>query len=625
MSGIIGIVNLDGSAVDRQLVLKLTDFLTFRGPDGHRIWTKSNVGFGHTLFKTTEESEDDSQPLTFDGKTWIVADARIDAREELVAKLKSAGQTEIAPSGWTDAELILRAYQAWGENCVGHLLGDFAFGIWDETRQQLFCARDHMGVKPFYYAQIGSTVIFSNSLECVREHPAVSDQLNDLVIADFLLFGVNQDPATTSFHDIRRIPPAHLVSWSGDRISIRRYWSMPIDEPIFYKRADDYTHAFRELLNKCVKDRLRSNNVSIFMSGGIDSSTLAVATRDLLLARYGEFRLRAMTQIDPFVPDEGHYAEMVATHLGIAIDHHYWTRVTDFDWERTPFSLLEPHIDACLIPSQQKFWSAHRSCPRVFLYGEGPDNALLFDWKPYIAYLAGRKSFVLLARSAIGSVLADRRPPFWGRISKKIEVSRHAANTEPRYLCWLNGRLESDLQLRNRWEMIHSAAGPAHSIRPMAYASLQIPCWQAMFEWFNYDWRNLSFEVRHPFVDIRMLRFLLSVPPMPWCRNKYLLRKSMQGRLPNEILRRKKATPRMDLVRQFMSQFCEGPFCPGSEIHDFIDTARFAQSLSFECAEHHLRVRSLNHWLQNSYPTSHNLKERIGRDRLEREIGAAGR
>src|ERR1700680_692421 len=289
MSGIVGIVQFDGLAVESKVLRKLTDFLVFRGPDAQQTWIKDNVGLAYTLFKTTEESERDSQPLTLDGKTWIVADARIDSRGELFAALKAAGEIDIVPSGWTDAELILHAYRAWGLDCVEHLLGDFAFGIWDETRQRLFCARDHMGVKPFYYARLGSCVIFSNTLECIRQDPRISDKLNDLAIADFLLFGFNQDSATTSFAEIQRIPRAHTLTWSADGLSVRRYWSLPVDEPIFYKRADDYTDQFHDLLRKCVADRLRTRQVWVFMSGGLDSPTLAATARDLMQAQYANF------------------------------------------------------------------------------------------------------------------------------------------------------------------------------------------------------------------------------------------------------------------------------------------------------------------------------------------------
>src|SRR5206468_123742 len=99
---------------------------------------------------------------------------------------------------------LLRAYRTWGEDCVDHLLGDFAFAVWDGPQQRLFCARDHLGVKPFFYACLGQTVVFSNTLDCIRQYSAASEKLNDLAIADFLLFGLNQNPVTTSFADIQR-------------------------------------------------------------------------------------------------------------------------------------------------------------------------------------------------------------------------------------------------------------------------------------------------------------------------------------------------------------------------------------------------------------------------------------
>src|SRR5207249_147082 len=121
----------------------------------------------------------------------------------------------------------------------------------------------------------GQTLIFSNTLDCIRQHPAVSDKLNDLAIADFLLFDLNQDPHTTSFADIQRLPPAHRATWSADSMRMTRYWTLPIDEPVYFKRADDYTDRFKELLNTSVSDRLRTNKIAVFMSGGLDSPALA--------------------------------------------------------------------------------------------------------------------------------------------------------------------------------------------------------------------------------------------------------------------------------------------------------------------------------------------------------------
>src|SRR5208283_2605748 len=207
MSGIVGILHQDQSPVESRTLKCLTESLGFRGPDGQETWMDGPLGFGHSLLKTTEESEKERQPFSLDGVTWIVADARLDARSDLIALLQDQSRSRL--DGAPDVELILRAYHAWGEACVEQLLGDFAFGIWDGMRRRLFCGRDHMGVKPFYYAHLGPLVIFSNTLERIRRHPAVSDRLNDLAIADFLLLQVNQDPASTSFADIQRLPPAH--------------------------------------------------------------------------------------------------------------------------------------------------------------------------------------------------------------------------------------------------------------------------------------------------------------------------------------------------------------------------------------------------------------------------------
>ena len=138
MSGIVGIVNLDGAPVDRPLLEKMADFMALRGPDARGIWVGGHIGFGHTLLRTTGESENEKQPCSLDGRVWITADARVDGRDDLVLLLAAKGRDDLKNA--TDPELILHAYQAWGESCVEHLLGDFAFAIWDGHRRRLFCA-----------------------------------------------------------------------------------------------------------------------------------------------------------------------------------------------------------------------------------------------------------------------------------------------------------------------------------------------------------------------------------------------------------------------------------------------------------------------------------------------------
>src|SRR3990172_1680840 len=279
MSGIVGIFNLDGAPIDRIVLDRLTNALRFRGPDFQRTWFRGPIGFGHTLLRSTTDAGDEQQPLGLGGSTWIVADARIDCRRDLIHAFESHGQRDLADTA--DSELILRAYHVWGEKCVEHLLGDFAFAVWDASRRRLFCARDQSGVKPFFYAHIGPLFIFSNTLDCLRLHPAVSDRLNDLSIADFLMFDVIQDTAATAFADIHRLPAAHALVCEPQRLFIRRYWEPSLATPVHYRRPADYIERFNELLDQSVADRFRTESACVFMSGGLDSPTVAASATPL--------------------------------------------------------------------------------------------------------------------------------------------------------------------------------------------------------------------------------------------------------------------------------------------------------------------------------------------------------
>ncbi|MGH9727001.1 MAG: asparagine synthetase B family protein, partial [Candidatus Acidiferrales bacterium] len=129
----------------------MTKSLSFRGPDAQEIRVEGPVGLGHALLSHANESAHEHQPATIDGCTWVTADVRLDARRELVDALRSGGRD--ANLSNTDVQLLLQSYEVWGEGCVDHLLGDFAFAIWDARRQQIFCASDHFGIRPLYFAQ----------------------------------------------------------------------------------------------------------------------------------------------------------------------------------------------------------------------------------------------------------------------------------------------------------------------------------------------------------------------------------------------------------------------------------------------------------------------------------------
>ena len=437
MSGIAGMVSLGGTPVDERLLRRMTDSLTYRGPDRQEIWFDGPVGFGHTLLRTTIESEHEQQPASLDGQVWITADARVDGRADLVDRLASLGRRELRTA--SDAQLILHAYHAWGPHCVEHLLGDFAFAIWDGPARRLFCARDHFGVKPFYYAEIRGGIVFSNTLECVRLHPEVGDTLNELCIADFLLFGFNQEPTTTTFADVRRLAAAHRLTCDEGRLHVARYWTLPTDGQIRYRRSHDYVDRFKELFRIAVDDRLRTSDVGVWMSGGLDSTSIAATARQILGERGSPFELRAHTIVyDTLIPDEErHYGRIAAEALGVEIDFFVADRYAPFDgWDQTDRWTPEPTGDPFLLMRTQQLGKA-ASHSRVLLSGEGGDEVL---WCSYMIDLLGRmRPLELVADIARSLVLHRRRPG--GGVRSRLKKWLGQSSRLPPFPPWLNRAL----------------------------------------------------------------------------------------------------------------------------------------------------------------------------------------
>jgi asparagine synthase (glutamine-hydrolysing) len=341
----------------------------------------------------------DEQPASLAGKFWITADARIDARAELIEKLNSKGSAVSLEN--PDHQLILHAYRVWGNACVEHLLGDFAFAIWDSENRRLFCARDHFGVKPFFYARVGEAFIFSNTLNCLRVHPNVTAKLNDRAIADFLLFDFNQDMTTTTFADIQRLPPAHTLECKGDALNVRRYWTLPAPAEIKYKRSEEYVERFNELLDQAVGDRLRTDSAGVLMSGGLDSPTVAASAQRVFTNAGKANALHAYTEVfDRLVPhEERYYAGLVAKALGIQI--HYWSsddlRLYDV-FNDSDFNLPEPLHFPWVEPilGQLREISARS---HIVLDGMGADPALSSSLSTHFRTLVRKRQF--------GRTLAD--------------------------------------------------------------------------------------------------------------------------------------------------------------------------------------------------------------------------
>jgi len=603
MSGLVGVLNLDASPVDRTLLDRMTEYLAFRGPDGQRVSVSGNIGLGHAHLAIDDDADDDVQPFTLDGSRWIVADARVDAREDLIAELNARAAGEVA-SDATDAELILRAYCLWGEDCVRHMIGDFCFAVWDEPQRRLFCARDHLGVKPLFYAHVGSTVIVSNTLDCIRLHPAVSDRLHDPAIGDFLLFGANEDVETTTFRDIARLPAGHSIAWTNTMRTRRRYWTLPIDEAISFPRADDYTERFIELLQLALRDRLRTRRVGVLMSGGIDSTTLAAAALTVLRERSAECSLQAITSVyDRLVPDSDRgLAGLVADHLRIPI--HYDVRDDEtsiLDWDRVSVRTPEPIANPPGFAAAVAFSKNMAPVARVFLYGEGPDDALRYEWRPYLWHLTRDRRLSSLVRALWGDLVMHPRVPLWSSIRHVANVSSRRTEWRETLPAWLNEEFALRCGLRDRWDIRRRNRPQRHPFRPAAYDAFFASQWQSLFEDCDINGALSHTETRHPYLDVRLLRYMLALPPMPWCRNKLIVRRSMRASLPDAVLRRKKTSLRVnpDFVRVVRHGLPR--LVPAPDLLEYVDPRKMP-SVPRSALELRrvLRPLGLNYWLQDA-------------------------
>ena len=606
MSGICGIVNLDGAPVDRNLLQEMTMFMAFRGPDAQDVWVDGAVGFGHTMLRTTFESEHERQPFSLDGKVWITADARIDGQDELKNKIGARDPDRIGEV--TDVELILRAYQAWGEDCPKHLIGDFAFAIWDGPRQRLFCARDHFGVKLFFYARVGQSLIFSNTLDCVHKHPAVSTTLNDLVIADFLLFETSQDPAATAFADIQRLPPAQSLTWSAKGLNVKRYWTLPKEGEVRYRPAGDYVEHFRELLEIAVADRLRTQNLAVQMSGGLDSTAIAVTAKNLLDREPAPYELHAHTIVyDRLIPDEERrFAGMAAQMLGIPI--HYCV-ADDYrlyeQFEQSGARFPEPSHDPDGAASLDALRAQSDRC-RVSLSGWDGDALLNESPKPYFRTLLKNGEIGRLLAGMASYAISERRllPLGWrARLAPARPSSDQAA---PGYPVWLNATLEERLGLRARWEQVTSATPASHPVRPYAYRIFaQVAQWSNFFDCYDPGVTRLPLECRHPLLDLRLLDYCLTLPPLPWCVKKKILRDAMRGLLPEPVLRRPKTPlagwPGSKMLRADGAQWIDS-FVPAPGLDTYVDRKKIPKTWGGDYpleAWTNLRPLSLDFWLRN--------------------------
>lgn len=288
MSVVVGKINLNNEPVSKQTFRKVVNKINFFQADKIGITIKNEVGLGSLLLFHTPESQIERQPYTHPNyPVTIVADVRLDNRDELIRNL-CCSDTKTS-----DTELILHTYIKYQENCLQHLIGAFTFIIWDERSKFFFCARDQMGVRPFHYYFKNKTFVACSIAKGITSFPDTDLSINDRFIKNTFL--VSKLGTEETFHKyIKVLLPAHYLTLQDGNIKIHKYWELDTTKQIYFKNPEDYILGFQEKIFEAVKCRLRgTKNIGLELSGGLDSSGIAVIASQLL--KENKTKLHAFT------------------------------------------------------------------------------------------------------------------------------------------------------------------------------------------------------------------------------------------------------------------------------------------------------------------------------------------
>lgn len=547
MCGIAGIFGPGPVATGRNTVAGMLGSLRHRGPDGEgtleRTWGDSTLVLGHRRLAIIDLSAAAAQPMSSaDGNLHVVLNGEIYNHVELRQELESQGRRFRTRS---DTEVLLEAWATWGRSALDRIIGMFAFAIFDERRRVLILARDQFAMKPLYYALAGRQLAFASEIPPLLAIPGVGRAADPGPLADFVARAVNNHPGRTLFADVREIPGAHLAEISLDAprtVVPQCYWHPPVRQSHDLALPEAAARV-REMLEESVRLHLRSDvPLGLLLSGGQDSSALVAMTRKVLGADAEIHTFSYRGGGEAF--DEGPFidATRAATR---AIGHD--VSLAPADWAATLPSLVaaqgEPFGSPVIYVQRRLFGEAAARGIRVVLDGQGSDEY----FGGYEKFLPARLASLLHAGSLWKFVRTARGYADGG-------AGRGALLRGALRLRWpLLGTLRGDapLPLLDAGWLHHSRAAVSEVptppgpdvLRSTLSAALSTPSLPWLMRYADRNAMAFSVENRLPFLNPRLVEFVLGMPEEHFITTdgvgKQLLRRAMQGLVPDQVLRRR--------------------------------------------------------------------------------------
>jgi asparagine synthase (glutamine-hydrolysing) len=530
--------------------------IAHRGPDGSGTWTSEDetVFLGHRRLAIIDP-EGGKQPLcNEDGTVWITFNGCVYNYLELAQILRSKGHQF---KTYTDTEVIVHAYEEYGEACVNHFIGMFAFAIWDERKKRLFCARDRMGVKPFFYAKVKDSFMFSSEIKAVLATNEFEKKPNYEALQEYLIFQTTLNEETL-FSNVKKLLPGHymMVDHNTKHISINKYWDLQYN--IDFTHSEEYfLDRLGVLLDDAVKIRLRSDvSLGAHLSGGLDSSAV-VSLASMLNATGSPIKTftGAFDEGDKF--DETRYAKLVANKTGSEYLEIYPNEKDFIEFlPKIMFFMDEPAAGPGVFPQfmVSRLASEH---VKVVLGGQGGDEIFAGYTRYLIGYLEEclKGSIEGTEHTANYAATLASIIPNLPMLKQYIPMLKYFwkegifDSQDRRYFRLMNrsGDVRGLYQLKineerlfESFRQIFLGSNADSFLNKMLYFDLKVhlPALLHVEDRVSMAW---GLESRVPLLDHRIVELMASIPPTIKFKNgepKYLFRKLIRNLVPEEILNR---------------------------------------------------------------------------------------
>ncbi|MEM7134231.1 MAG: asparagine synthase-related protein [Chloroflexota bacterium] len=543
MSGIYGLLRKDGAPVEPNTLHNMQSAMEEWGPDDHGCWHEGNFGMGFLLMHNTPESFFEQQPIQDSSNSRVVlaADARIDNRDELCETFRiPTAERETLP----DSQLMMMAYKKWGEDCPKHLLGAYAFAVWDCREQRLFLVRDHMGFRPLYMYEDRQKFVFASDVRAVLAVEGVPQDLDQDMVAAARMQYTKLLREKSLYQDIYKLLPAHSLTSNRQSTKKTHYWHYLDAKKVRLSSNEEYAEQMNRLVQEAIGCRLRSAfPIGSHLSGGLDSSSITVLASRLLRKRgdqlTGIFSWSPPPEVDgDQLTDERRHIELICqleqlscTYTQLSTEDIFTAWQSDIRYK--PLSLMHHEVSVCR--------QAESLGVRTLLSGWGGDEFATFNGRGYFShqllYFQWRKLLIELYKrrqvrgtSYRSSVINDlilplipkslyqRRPNLLPRELREIP---QVSAKEHRYLrlLFIEGRNRATKEqnhinaLTNGWLLNRIESWMVHAL-------------------------PARIEYRYPLLDRRLLEFCIGLPMEQFVQNgwsRFIFRKAMTDVLPESI------------------------------------------------------------------------------------------